>query len=68
MVENDDAVVKVDAVLLKKIEEVIKKDKYRYSSKKQVVNLAIIEFLNAEGLNKNKKKKIKKENKGKRGK
>ena len=38
-------VVKIDESLLKKIDELVKKDKYNYSSKKQVVNLAIIEFL-----------------------
>ena len=48
-----DGVVKVDSELLKKIEEFIKKNKFLYSSKKQVVNLAIIEFLNAKELNKN---------------
>ncbi len=40
-----DSVVKIDKGLLKRIEEFIKKNKYLYSSKKQVVNLAIIEFL-----------------------
>ena len=48
-----DGVVKVDSELLKKIEGFIKKNKFLYSSKKQVVNLAIIEFLNAKELNKN---------------
>lgn len=48
-----DGVVKVDSELLKKIEGLIKKNKFLYSSKKQVVNLAIIEFLNAKELNKN---------------
>jgi len=42
-----DGVVKVDSELLKKIEGLIKKNKFLYSSKKQVVNLAIIEFLNS---------------------
>ena len=51
-----DAVVKIDGELLKKIEEFAKKNKFLYSSKKQVVNLAIIEFLNVRMLNKDKKK------------
>ena len=41
-----DAAVKVDSELLKKIEYFVKKNKFTYSSKKQVVNLAILEFLN----------------------
>ena len=49
-------VVKIDRELLKRIEELIKKEKFLYSSKKQVVNLAIIEFLNARGLKINKKR------------
>jgi len=40
-----DSVVKIDAALLKQIEEFVKENKYKYSSNKQVVNLAIIEFL-----------------------
>ena len=44
-------VVKVDKKLLKDIDELIKKEKYKYSSKKQVVNLAIIEFLNSKNVN-----------------
>lgn len=51
-----DAVVKVDKGLLKKVEELVKKNKYLYSNKKQVVNLALVEFLNSNSLNKNKKK------------
>ena len=39
-------VVKIDKELMKKIEEFLKNNKYQYSSKKQIVNLAIIEFLN----------------------
>ena len=38
-------VVKVDSDLVKKIEELIKKNKFLYTSKKQVVNLALVEFL-----------------------
>ena len=39
-------VVKVDSELIKKVEELIKREKYRYVSNKQVVNLALVEFLN----------------------
>jgi len=42
-----DSVVKIDSELEKKISELIKRNKFLYSSKKQVVNLAIIEFLNS---------------------
>ena len=45
-----DSVVKVDEALLKKIESLVKKEKYIYSNKKQVVNIAIIEFLKSKGL------------------
>ncbi len=41
-----DRVVKVDKELLKKVEDFINKHKFLYTSKKQVVNLAIMEFLN----------------------
>ena len=41
-----DSVVKVDKELLKKVEEFVKKNKFLYTSKKQFMNLAIIEFLN----------------------
>lgn len=51
MVGKSDEVVKVDAELMRKIEKLIKENKFTYSSKKQVVNLAIIDFLNANGLN-----------------
>ena len=40
-----DKVVKVDEELLKKVEELIKKERFRFSSNKQVVNLALVEFL-----------------------
>ena len=55
-----DSVVKIDKELLEKIENLVKEEKYRYSSKKQVVNLAIIEFLNKHSLNKNTRKQNKK--------
>lgn len=42
----EDSAVKVDKALLKKVEEFVEKNKFTYSSKKQVVNLAILEFLN----------------------
>ena len=50
-------VVKIDETLMKQVEDLIKKQKFVYSSKKQVVNLAIIEFLNKNSL----------DNKSKRG-
>lgn len=51
-----DSVVKIDKELLKKIEEFVRKNKFAYSSKKQVVNLAIIEFLNTKSLLNKKKR------------
>ena len=45
--KEGNAVVKVDSDLLKKVDEFIRKNKFLYSSKKQIVNLAIIEFLNS---------------------
>jgi len=51
-----DAVVKIDKELEKRIEEIIKKNKFVYTSKKQVVNLALVEFLKLKSLEKNKKK------------
>jgi hypothetical protein len=51
-----DSVVKIDEELEKRIEELIKKNRFLYSSKKQVVNLAILDFLNKHALNKNVKK------------
>lgn len=42
-----DEVVKIDAELMREIEKLISKNKFIYTSKKQVVNLAIIEFLNS---------------------
>lgn len=53
-----DEVVKIDAELMKEIDKLISKNKFTYSSKKQVVNLALVEFLNKLSLN----------NLGKRGK
>ena len=55
-----DGVVKVDRELLKEVEAFVKKNKFIYSSKKQVVNLAIIEFLRSKSL-KIKKKRGKKD-------
>ena len=54
-----DSVVKIDRELDKKIEELIKKERYIYSSKKQVVNLAVIEFLKSKRFKKHKKKRRK---------
>lgn len=51
-----DSVVKIDKELEKKIEELIKKEKFLYSSKKQVVNLALVEFLSKQDNIKNNKK------------
>jgi len=51
-----DSVVKIDREIEKKIEEFIKKNKYLYTSKKQVVNLAIIEFLKMKSLKKQRKR------------
>jgi len=55
--KKGDGVVKINSELLKKIEEFVKRNKYVFSSKKQVVNLAIIEFLKPYSLDKNKGKK-----------
>jgi len=51
-----DAVVKIDSELLKRIEKFVKNNKFLYTSKKQVVNLAILEFLNSNSLNQSNKK------------
>ena len=40
-----DVAVKVDRELLEKVERFVKENRFTYSSKKQVVNLAVIEFL-----------------------
>ena len=53
-----DSVVKIDSELAERIEEFIKKNKFSYSSKKQVVDLAIIEFLNLKLLDNKDKKKV----------
>jgi len=54
-----DAVVKIDSELEKKVEELIRKNKFLYSSKKQVVNFALVEFLRKNKLNSIKKKRKK---------
>jgi metal-responsive CopG/Arc/MetJ family transcriptional regulator len=51
-----DAVVKIDGELLARIEKLIKENKFLYTSNKQAVNLAIIEFLKKHKLNNNKRK------------
>ncbi len=51
-----DAVVKIDKELLTQIEKLIEKNRFVYSSKKQVINLAIIEFLNKYNLKLGRKK------------
>ena len=43
-----DRVVKIDDEILRKIEDFVKRNKYQYSSNKQVVNLAILEFLKSQ--------------------
>lgn len=52
MMKEKDGVVKIDLDILKKVEQFLKKDenKHVYTSKKHVVNLAIIEFLNSKSL------------------
>lgn len=40
-----DAVVKIDSGLMKKVEDFIKKNKFKYSSKKQFVDIAVYEML-----------------------
>lgn len=52
-----DAVVKIDAELLKKVGKFVKENKFEYSSNKQVVNLAIIEFLKSKDLSEESNKK-----------
>lgn len=54
--EAKDGVVKIDSELLKQIEVFVKNNKFVYASKKQVVNLAIIEFLKSRSLNKEEKR------------
>lgn len=54
-----DSVVKVDKKLLKEIEELVKNNRFLYANKKQVVNLALLEFLNTRKLTKDKKKRRK---------
>lgn len=61
--KGKDGVVKIEKKLLKEIEEFVKKNKYFYSSKKQVVNLAIIEFLKSKSFSKKKVKKSKRNQK-----
>lgn len=46
-----EGVVKVDFELLKRVEELVKRDKYKYASKKQVINLALVEFLKQNDVN-----------------
>jgi len=43
-----DAVVKIDADLLKKVEEFIKSQKFKYVNKKQFVDVAVCELLKKE--------------------
>ena len=41
----EERVVKVDSELLNRIEKFVKENKYEFSSNKQAVNIAILEFL-----------------------
>tara|TARA_Y100000310_G_scaffold330071_1_gene401042 strand:+ start:887 stop:1072 length:186 start_codon:yes stop_codon:yes gene_type:complete len=54
-----DAVVKVDKNLLKEIEELVKNNRFLYANKKQVVNLALLEFLKLHSFKKESKQKRK---------
>ena len=60
-----DCAVKIDKELMGKIEELIKKEKFLYTSKKQVVNLALVEFL--ENRNIKKKENLNNTKRGKHG-
>ena len=52
-----DVTVKVDGNLLKKVEEIIRENKFLYTCKKQVVNLALVEFLSKHDNTESKKRK-----------
>lgn len=56
-----DSVVKIDKELEKQIEFFLKRkeNKFVYASKKQIVNIAIIEFLKLRQFNDNNRKKVK---------
>ena len=43
-------VVKIDRELMKEIEKLVKNNKFLYANKKQIVNLAILEFLNKKNI------------------
>ena len=51
-----DSVVKIDGEILEQVEKFISENKYQYSSLKQVVNLAVLEFLKSKSFNKSVKK------------
>lgn len=55
----EDSVVKIDKVLLSKVEDFISENKYHYSSLKQVINIAVLEFLKSNSFNKTEEKKRK---------
>ena len=46
-IRNKDSVVKIDSLLLKKVEEFIQKDenRFRFVNKKQFVDFVVFEFL-----------------------
>jgi len=60
MGKGKDGVVKVDSELLEKVEKLIKKNKFVFSNYKQVVNLALVEFLNKHNFRINEKKRYEK--------
>jgi hypothetical protein len=64
-----ESVVKVDSELLKRVEELIRKDNNRikYSSKKQFIDVAVLRLLEAES-NINSKTRIIKKKEGRNGK
>ena len=45
-----DRVVKVDSELLNLVEKFVKENKLVFSSKKQVINLALVEFLKSHNI------------------
>jgi hypothetical protein len=49
-----DRVVKIDREILEELEKFISENKYEYSSVKQAINLAVLEFLKSKSFIKNK--------------
>jgi len=52
-IRKQDSVVKIDSSLLEKVEEFISKEenKFKFATKKQLIDLAVYEFLNKFGKN-----------------